>query len=325
MLLPYSGPTSRRARVVGRYLKYAVHRDLLPRATYVPTYWWDQQRNFGDQLTPTLLPTLGVAPIHQLPRHAALVGVGSIIEHLPADYRGVVWGTGLMFDHTVRLPNATFAAVRGLLTAERLGLGHVATGDPGLLLRDRGGVPHGQRSAVLVPHFRHRSDPLWDRLQAYLGPRTRRVDVRGRPTAVAGQIASASMVVTSSLHGLITADANGVPAAWTLPRPWGEGGAFKFLDYESNFGRTWERQVSTSATLRAFGDAVSLADQSTVRLLREGLVQALSRLATGPEWKEYNSRPLVAMKIQRRRTSFGSRGNQWPSGDSIAVIPPRGG
>src|SRR5690606_34394181 len=108
-------------------------------------------------------------------------------------------------------------------------------GDPGLLLR--ASAPREARGPVLVPHFRHQADGLWSRLQTYFGPGVQRIDVQRRPAVVARQISGATMVFTSSLHGLIVADANGVPAVWTLPKPWGEGGAFKFLDYESNFGR----------------------------------------------------------------------------------------
>lgn len=321
--MDYAAPARRRARVVGRYLRYAGHPGLLPRGYYVPTYWWDQQRNFGDQLTPALLPSMGVAPVHVQPRYAALVGVGSVIEHLPPDYRGTVWGGGLMFDHRLQLPDATFAAVRGLLSAERLGLSStVATGDPGLLLRSRACAGDERQYTTLIPHYRHRTDDLWERLRGAFGPRTQQVDVRSRPGVVAARVAESSVVITSSLHGLITADAHGVPAVWTLPRPWGDGGAYKFLDYESNFGRTWERQVPTSTPARAFVDRAAVSDPRRVDELRDGLVDAMGAALANPGWKPYRQSPIVAVKARWPRSEFGSEGNQWPS--APAGVRPRG-
>lgn len=321
--LKYSSPWRRRARVLGRYARYAAHPQLLPEGLYVPTYWWDQERNFGDLLTPHLLPGFGIAPIHRLPQFAALVGVGSVLEHLPVDYTGTFWGGGLMFDRDTRFPEATFAAVRGRLSAERLGLGsQVPTGDPGLLLQARRAAALRTGGVVLVPHYRHQADPLWDRLLNYFAPGVRRVDVRARPGEVADQLAHAGLIITSSLHGLITADAHGVPASWTLPRPWGEGGAFKFLDYESNFARTWERQVPTSASSAVFADAAAVSDPRQVDEIRRALVGGLVKAAAAPEWQEFRHRPVLAVAARFRERRYGSDANQWPT--SPHMVAPRG-
>lgn len=324
LVVDYSGATHRRGRALSRYARYfALSKTLSLPLTYVPTYWWDQRRNFGDQLTPALLPSLGIAPIHQPPRHAALAGVGSVLEHLPSDYSGVVWGSGLMFDRSIRLPRAEVIAVRGTLSAERLDLTEgFVTGDPGLLLVAKAQKNRTKREPVLIPHYRHQGHALWGKLRSHLGPNTGLIDVRWRPSVVARRIAGASLVITSSLHGLITADANGIPAVWILPEPWGDGGAFKFLDYESNFGWTWERQVSSSAKLDAFARTARLADQERVEHLRNGLVQALSSVPSRGGWQVSATDLVSAAKMQSRRTMCGSAGNQWPAED-VGVIAPR--
>ena len=50
-----------------------------------------------------------------------------------------------------------------------------------------------------------------------------------------GAIESADLVYSSSLHGIIAADALGVPHIWE-PHRNVKGGAFKFNDYASAFG-----------------------------------------------------------------------------------------
>ena len=70
----------------------------------VPAYWWDGHPNFGDDLTPWLLPDFGVAPVHRVAGRARLAGVGSILEFFPADWDGAIWGSGLMYGRPHPLP-----------------------------------------------------------------------------------------------------------------------------------------------------------------------------------------------------------------------------
>jgi hypothetical protein len=50
---------------------------------------------------------------------------------------------------------------------------------------------------------------------------------------VVREIAACAAVLTTSLHGLIVADAYGIPAVWSTLAPDLIGGTFKFHDYES--------------------------------------------------------------------------------------------
>jgi pyruvyltransferase len=279
--------------------------------TAAPTYWWELDANFGDQLTPFLFPRYGIAPVHRRPRHAALVGVGSIVEHLPHDYAGTILGSGVMFDRAVDLPNATVAACRGPLSRERLGArGEVALGDPGLLLARWVRRRPTTRRLGLVPHFRHTRDPLWDRLGA--APGTGRIDVRAHPAKVAARISACAAIVTSSLHGLITADAFGIPAVWVILKPELEGGDFKFRDHEAAVGGG-HRRVEADDLVRV-EDVERLAAQSDAGLVADsvrGLEATIS--ATAGKLSDYAGTPLTALRTQRREDHFGSEGNQWPS------------
>jgi hypothetical protein len=68
-------------------------------------------------------------------------------------------------------------------------------------------------------------------------PRTPRSSVTGDPRKLLLDIASAEVVYTSSLHGLIAADVLGVPHILE-PYEKVRGGLFKFEDYVSAFGET---------------------------------------------------------------------------------------
>lgn len=131
----YTGRARRGWRETERVARAMAHPACRPRAVLVPTFWWEKVKNFGDLLTPYLLRRYGIVPVLAPAQDAELVGVGSLVQHLPADFEGALWGTGLVWDAPVDLPGAQCLALRGELTRDRLGSPRVdALGDPGLLL-----------------------------------------------------------------------------------------------------------------------------------------------------------------------------------------------
>ena len=207
---------------------------LYPRSPVVPSYWWDGHRNFGDGLTPWLLPRAGVAPVHRSPDEAKLVGVGSILELIPEEFGGVIWGSGLIRDHTRNFPNATVMAVRGRLTHERIGAPDgCAFGDPGILVSRYVKRPATKYALGLVPHGIHQAHPEVLRIASRYPREVRVIDVHQNTGKAVAEIASCEAIITTSLHGLITADSYGIPAAWATLEPFLIGGDFKFHDYES--------------------------------------------------------------------------------------------
>jgi hypothetical protein len=95
-------------------------------------------------------------------------------------------------------------------------------------------------------------------------PSAYHVDV-GRPVMeVVRGIASCEMIVASSLHGIIVADAFGIPRRWE-PHPEVQGGGFKFHDHASALGmravpNEWQAAPrarvaeAVAGLLAAFGD-----------------------------------------------------------------------
>ena len=157
--MDYTDPIRRRARGLRQFAAAASQPATLRAGTAVGAYWWVGLPNFGDDMTPWLLPRYGVVPVHRRAAEARLAGAGSILEHLPPDFDGAIWGSGLMDDRAYPLPRAKVLAVRGELTAERIGAPEgVALGDPGLLAARRVRRPTIRWDVGLIPHFSHRSN-----------------------------------------------------------------------------------------------------------------------------------------------------------------------
>lgn len=277
-VLSYQGTLRRRGRQVRRFAEALREPRARAGGRIVPTFWWDGHPNFGDDLTPMLLPRLGLVPQYREPRDAALVGVGSLLEFLPGDWAGAIWGTGLMEDAAHPLPAATVLAVRGPLTAERLGLREEPLfGDPGILVSRRIPRPASDGRIAVVPHGHHRSHAGLARLTGQAGDAARTVNVHQRARTAVREIAAARVVVTTSLHGLITADAYGIPAVWTTLDPPLGGGDFKFRDYEAAVtpGRTRYRAFAELDTLEAAVDGAWAADPATIQQLGDRIEQSI--------------------------------------------------
>lgn len=234
--LAYDSKLRRRLRQVARVASgtavAAAIQHRPPRV--VRSFWWDGHLNFGDALTPWLLPKYGYVPFLRPAADASVIGVGSILEMVPQDFAGLIWGSGLMYDAPRAFPKASALAVRGDLTRQRLGLKpSTPLGDPGLLIAAH--VPRSPTNHTLavVPHGFHANHPaILDLVRRY--PReTVLIDVADHPRAVAKRLSGAAAVITSSLHGLIFADSFGIPASWITLKPSLYGGEFKFLDHES--------------------------------------------------------------------------------------------
>jgi hypothetical protein len=281
-LLDFDGTIRRRARLAGRLAAAAIAPSSYPRVPVARAFWYDGIANFGDALTPWLLRRAGIVAIHARPKSAEFVGVGSILEMLPADFDGAIWGSGLLRDAPVALPNARILAVRGHMTADHVGAPTAtALGDPGLLVSMFMKRPRVRWRLGIVPHHMHEDDPIWQAIKAQAPSQTRVINVRRGPTAVLGEIAACDFVLSTSLHGLITADAFGIPAAWARREPDLWGGRFKFLDYESAVTPGSTREIVLENAAPSPDELISQTsrvDSERVRLLQTGLLDSLHSL-----------------------------------------------
>lgn len=281
-----------------RILGYQVTRELYPFCAAPRAWWWHYDSNFGDLLTPYILPRYGIAPILKPTNSIDMIGIGSILAALPDGYEGIVWGTGSTGNEEVLPSQARVLAVRGKLTWARLGEPDItALGDPGLLMREL--VPSSRKRWRLgvVPHLTHRKSPVFEGLLAQDGVKF--IDVSKGPRRVARDISSCSAIVSSSLHGVILADSYGIPASWSIPEPVVNGGDFKFLDHETAVNPPSSRQIFLKGD-EIVADLISgtvCADSIEVEARIEELKRSLSIL--GEEFGK-TVRPWSLWRLQAR-------------------------
>lgn len=213
----------------------------------VSTYYWNKRFNFGDQLTSLLLKRFtGLESTWAEPHESELVMVGSIAEHLPKNYEGVIAGIGKLHKETqVSFPNATILGLRGRMTSARK-MKSVVYGDPALLADELVPLPDKEYHLGLVPHWSDTElelNPIFQKFNPII------IRVTDNPLNTISQIAKCHKIVSSSLHGIILADAFGIPrrielAPSMISNSQLEGGTFKWEDYHSAIDEKFEIGVT---------------------------------------------------------------------------------
>lgn len=251
-----------------------------------PYVYWscseETKNNFGDALNRPLLACMGLGSIEHAgrafslrnPMRPILVGMGSILERAKfverTSGRGVFfWGTGCKgkLEDGRHFRRAKVQSVRGPLTAEMLkkyGKKDVPDvyGDPALLVPHFWGRcgPNQDAGVLVIPHYKDYE--FVKKLVASrpdLGSVYRVLDVRSPIDNVIGKVSTSRKIVSSSLHGLILADAYGIPNAWVSFGETLGGGGFKFDDHHLAFwGR--RRQLYDVRTIEQMDVAVECVE-----------------------------------------------------------------
>ncbi len=193
--------------------------------------------NFGDALNPILYEFItGGRPKHISHDNGqntdCVMMIGSIIDR--AFSRTIVWGSGLAYFKKV-LEQADFRAVRGPLTREALLLKGFfcpeVYGDPAVLMPcyynppvkkiyDLGVIPHiAETSSVQVDVPGAIKIPLYT----------------NNPLDTLRTMLQCRHIISSSLHGLVIADAYNIPSKWVEFSDKVIGKGFKFRDYYQSF------------------------------------------------------------------------------------------
>ncbi|WP_051378918.1 polysaccharide pyruvyl transferase family protein [Derxia gummosa] len=245
--------------------------ELAPAERALPLFWWDAADkafdgalgkrkfvtgNFGDIASMEIVQRIsGVRPRPPRAGERKLVSIGSVL-HTARD-GDIVWGTGVKgtkqsFEKKVR--ELSVHAVRGPLTVDFLRRSNIDTSrirevfDPGCLIpvlyKDeiaaiRAELAGQSRGVRIVPHYR---DDLLMRREHFAWA-NRFVSVDGSPLDMIRGLLGADLVISSSLHGVIFAEALGIPAVW-LASAGGEDG-FKFHDYYYGTGRYHVKPAAT--------------------------------------------------------------------------------
>ena len=205
--------------------------------------WWyrsTREYNFGDEITPWLINKMfGFSQSTPCDSRAnnVLLAVGSIMRLSSRNTE--VWGPGIRNIDQMDFKRAKKVhAVRGLFTRQRLlELKHECPevyGDPGLLLPNYynptgiekkyriGFIPHIVDYAFVKQRFTNNPDVL------IINLKTNNIE------SVVDQILQCETILSTSLHGIITAVAYDVPVRWYKVSDKINGDDIKFYDFFSS-------------------------------------------------------------------------------------------
>ena len=235
---------------------------ILPICAGIPLYWWEpenQMTNFGDTLSIVLIERMMGKEIKKaaLSEHK-LLAIGSILQF--AKNGDVVWGSGINGKHgaTKDYPfnHLDIRCVRGPLTRLFLKIHGIDApkiyGDPALLF------------PLFFPEFK--KNPIRDFLviphisEMHLFRQGPNVVFPTEPwNVIIQKIVESKFVISSSLHGIIVAEAFNIPSRFlrvTENEP-----LFKYADYYFGTGRpNYKYARSVSEALKMKGEPLPVCD-----------------------------------------------------------------
>ena len=211
-----------------RIAKSIIFRNAVP-------CFWSKSENWGDALTPHLVKLISGKPARydENPLCWKNFVTGSIMHR--ADRYSIVWGSGMIAPDA--LPAAqphAIHAVRGPLTRERLIQAGIPCpevyGDPALLLPRFFKPPRSINWKLgVIPHYTDQNHPWINAVRKEEGVNV--INIRVGFEDFVLEVLACERVLSSSLHGLICADAYSIPNRRMVLRDELIGGDFKFLDY----------------------------------------------------------------------------------------------
>lgn len=195
--------------------------------------YWMPGRNFGDALNPWLYQKITGRKAQRVnakygQKH--YMAIGSVLNN--SNNNTIAWGTGLAWNKNEVHPKADIRAVRGPLTRDiaiRNGCNCPEIyGDPALLL-PRFYNPDIEKTYKMgiIPHIIDKellSKYKWD-------DNCTLIDLGGPIETVINSVLKCETVISSSLHGLILADAYGIPSKWVEFSDRVLGDNTKFFDH----------------------------------------------------------------------------------------------
>jgi pyruvyltransferase len=205
----------------------------------IPLYYFSDVPNIGDLLSPYIVSRVSGRPVYRMQSGgiANLCAIGSVIG--AAGPKTHVWGSGSLEGKPLsdRINPARIHALRGrktlALARQKFDLpDDLPLGDPAVLtpryFRPQPGKTHRYG---IIPHLFDRD--LIEGLLRQANGSAKLLDVRQEPEAFIAEMMSCEIVLSSSLHGLILADAYQIPNVWAVFSDRLHGGTFKFEDYYS--------------------------------------------------------------------------------------------
>lgn len=269
----------------------------------IPFYYSTNRRNFGDALNPYLFERVLKIPVKHSPlKQASMTGVGSLLQKCVAPRYELFKRAGVFFKPELQVMSSGFIAavpgnyalirkldIKAIRGLESRRIIESITGTPCRAAVGDGGMlyplllekqPAKKYSLGIIPHYRDQQLPVVKELAAHFKGSVI-IDVQGEPLEVLQQIASCERILSSSLHGLIIADALEIPNRHVHFSDNVRGNGFKFTDYYSVFSpedRLPDLQIAKIMTVSVdalFGQYLSKKQRFSE--LQEELLKAMKR------------------------------------------------
>lgn len=253
-----------------RNIQYYVESKIHPNSLMID--WSPGLNNFGDILNPFLVNFMTGKHIINVStkycKYDHLLAIGSILDRAVGN--SVVWGSGFISDKSkwIEEPKEIFA-VRGPKTRNKvLELNKECPemyGDPALLMPQYY-FPNIKKKYKLglIPHYVDKDHWWFNSLMN--DKNVKIIDIQNKnPLKVIDQILECEVVASSSLHGLIIADAYKIPSIWIRFSNLITGGNFKFNDYYLSIGQKEKKPILIEKTT-SVNDLISKAKIHEIKL-----------------------------------------------------------
>lgn len=251
--------------------------------------------NFGDTLTSYVLKPFDINAIYET-KNPDIIGIGSLIHMLQDDTDALIWSTGLMYPtrefHFKKDP----LAVRGKLTLKQIknDTTNCAIGDGALLLekiyKPKFEYSYRKRYRLgIVPNYvdiiNMRDDKIED-FNIFKDPSVCLIDTRNYVETVADKINSCDNIISSSLHGIITADSYEINNAVFESRETSKAlfqmqGGFKFKDHYSAFDQNFEKPaiyLDKNTTVEQCLSVCKPFNKPNLESIKQGLIKSIEKL-----------------------------------------------
>ena len=221
----------------------------------VTNYFKNQKfTKFGDELVEPILGFMNPgAEIEHVGRtcQGKILCIGSELAGGVLKEGDTIWGYGAKYDRPIQLPEkAILLATRGPMTRKLIqGVdGEGIYGDPAILMpliytpTPITELTKTYRIGV-IPHYVD-----YSRFKDLKDPAICVINVKDNPFKIIDQIEACEIIISTSLHGCIVAEAYGKIVVWLQVSDKIHGAAFKFNDYFTGSGRAAREPVKLKFT-----------------------------------------------------------------------------
>jgi len=225
-----------------RSVKYKESNYVASHNDSIKLFWWNEKVNLGDAINLELVKNLSKKEVEWVPHNYAQdynICIGSVLQL--ANNNTSVWGSGYISEaaRSPRKPKHVHA-VRGPLTRKLLQKQGISCpevfGDPALLAPSLFPIKANKKYKLgIIPHFVDKNSDFFNRT---LPDDVKVIDIEtDNVEKFLTEMNECEKIISSSLHGVILADAYGIPSIRVKFSNAITGGNFKFNDYSLSVSR----------------------------------------------------------------------------------------